>query len=234
VLTDDLLELQRIDTTLDQLDHRRVRLPQRDEATAAQAAVRELERRRAELSTRSEELVAAIEDLERDGATITTQKRRLEGQLKTVVSARQAEALTHELDALDRRRDELDDRELAHLEEQSTVAAELVEVEGQLPPTEQRLAVARTSLGEVESEIDADIARLRAERSALAGRFDADVLRRYEALRSRFGGVAVARLDGSRCGGCYLDLSTAERDRVRSTPAGEFADCPQCGRLLVP
>jgi predicted nucleic acid-binding Zn-ribbon protein len=46
--------------------------------------------------------------------------------------------------------------------------------------------------------------------------------------------VAVARLDGPRCTGCNLDLSTAEVDDVRSVGAGEFADCPNCGRLLVP
>jgi predicted nucleic acid-binding Zn-ribbon protein len=46
--------------------------------------------------------------------------------------------------------------------------------------------------------------------------------------------VAVARLEGTRCGGCHLDLSTSELDAVKAVGAGEFADCPQCGRLLVP
>jgi predicted nucleic acid-binding Zn-ribbon protein len=60
------------------------------------------------------------------------------------------------------------------------------------------------------------------------------MLERYERLRTRLGGIAVARLEGTRCGGCHLDLSTAERDEVRTVPEGQFADCPQCGRLLVP
>jgi predicted nucleic acid-binding Zn-ribbon protein len=46
--------------------------------------------------------------------------------------------------------------------------------------------------------------------------------------------VAVAKLDGSRCSGCHLDLSRSELDAVKHVGAGEFADCPQCGRLLVP
>ena len=65
-------------------------------------------------------------------------------------------------------------------------------------------------------------------------RLDAGLLSRYERLRERFGGVAVARLEGTRCGGCHLDLSTAEVAEVRAAGPGQFADCPQCGRLLAP
>jgi predicted nucleic acid-binding Zn-ribbon protein len=46
--------------------------------------------------------------------------------------------------------------------------------------------------------------------------------------------VAAAALNGSRCEGCHLDLSAAELDEVRAVArAGDVADCPQCGRLLV-
>jgi predicted nucleic acid-binding Zn-ribbon protein len=59
-------------------------------------------------------------------------------------------------------------------------------------------------------------------------------VQRYEQLRARHGGVAIARLEGSRCGGCHLDLSTAELNELRSLGSGELAECPNCGRLLVP
>ena len=65
-------------------------------------------------------------------------------------------------------------------------------------------------------------------------RLDDAAIARYDRLRARLGGVAVARLEGSRCGGCHLDLSAGELDQVRATGAGELADCPQCGRMLVP
>ena len=72
------------------------------------------------------------------------------------------------------------------------------------------------------------------ERGDAATRLDPGVLTEYERRRARFGGVAVAKLDGSRCGGCFLDLSTVELAAVRATPPGDYADCPQCGRMLVP
>jgi uncharacterized protein len=234
VLVDDLLELQRVDTTLDQLAYRRAHLPERDVAAGAESAVTVAERRRRELTTRNDELDAAVEGLEREGGVLTAQKSRLEAQMKTVIAPREAEALMHELETLAHRRDELDDRELAHLEEQSTIADELVTVDGQLPELRARLDDARGALAAAEAEVDGDVAELGAARSAVAARIDGGLQRRYEQLRARFGGVAIARLEGSRCGGCHLDLSTTELADVRAVPAGEMAECPQCGRLLVP
>jgi hypothetical protein len=233
-LTDDLLELQGIDTTLDQLSHRRSHLGERDTAAAADATLRRAEQRRGELAARVDELDAAINALESSGQTLTAQRGRLEGQLKTVIAPREAEALMHELATLAQRRDELDDEELAHLEEQSTIADELVALDGQLPELQSRAAEARDALATAEAVVDDELARLGEARSALVARIDTGLLGRYERLRARLGGVAVARLEGSRCGGCHLDLSTAELAEVRSAEPGEFADCPQCGRLLVP
>jgi len=56
---------------------------------------------------------------------------------------------------------------------------------------------------------------------------------RYERLRSKLGGVGVARLDGRQCTGCHLDLSPGELDLVRHAADDELVECPQCSRLLV-
>ena len=73
-----------------------------------------------------------------------------------------------------------------------------------------------------------------ATRADAVTRLDGGALADYERRRARLGGVAVAKLDGRRCGGCHLDLSTVELDAVKATPPGEYTDCPQCGRMLVP
>jgi uncharacterized protein len=234
VLIDDLLELQRVDTTLDQLAYRRGHLPERDEAAAVRAALAGADRRRGELSGRNDELDAAVEALEREGESLTARKSRLAAQLKTVIAPREAEALMHELETLAQRRDELDDRELAYLEEQSTIADELAGLDAQLPALRARAAGADAALTAAEGVVDGEVAELGAARSAVTDRIDGGLQRRYEQLRARFGGVAIARLEGSRCGGCHLDLSPTEVAEVRSVPAGEMAECPQCGRLLVP
>ncbi|MGB8857761.1 MAG: C4-type zinc ribbon domain-containing protein, partial [Ilumatobacteraceae bacterium] len=55
----------------------------------------------------------------------------------------------------------------------------------------------------------------------------------YERVRKQFGGVGVARLEGSHCSGCHMDLSPRELDIVKAVPADTLAECPQCGRIMV-
>ncbi len=133
------------------------------------------------------------------------------------------------------RRDELDDAELANLEEQSPVVDDLAEAhraEVELAAAAER---ATAELAAAEAAIDAaDAPSYTVQRSEAVTRLDGGPLADYERRRARLGGVAVARLDGRRCGGCHLDLSTVELDAVKATPPGEYTDCPQCGRMLVP
>jgi len=234
VLTDDLLELQRLGTLADQLGHRRRNLPERQASDAARAALEEHQRQRAASVGREQELEMAIDALERDGEQLTAQRARLEGQLKTVIAPREAEALMHELETIATRRDGLDDQELASLEEQSALAEAIAKLDAERPQMEATAAAAATALAVAEAEIDGELATVVPARVELVARLDRAMIDRYERLRARHGGVAVARLDGNRCGGCHLDLSTSEVEQVRSVGPGEFAECPNCGRLLVP
>ena len=234
MLSDDLIELQRLDTTADQLTNRRGRLPEREPAAAADAALAAARRRRAAIASRDGELTDAIAALEHDGEALTTQRSRLQAQLKTVIAPREAEALLHELETLGARRDELDDQELAHLEEQSALDDERAAIERDEPTLAADAEAAATDLRAAEAVIDAELTAVRDDRAALAGRLDAATLERYERLRQRMGGIAVARLQGMRCSGCNLDLSASELDQVKATAAGELTECPECGRLLAP
>jgi predicted nucleic acid-binding Zn-ribbon protein len=233
VLTDDLVELQRVDSTIDQLAYRRANLPERTAAETAEAELSRLRRQIAELIARQRELNEAIEIAERDGVELTRHRERLQGQLRTVTSPREAEALTHELDALAARRDELDDAELEMLEEQSRVVVDLAAAHRAEVDVATAAESAAGELAAAEATIDEQTAKLTVERGDAATRLDPGVLAEYERRRARHGGVAVARLDGRRCGGCYLDLSTVELANVQKTPPGEYADCPQCGRMLI-
>lgn len=229
-----MLALQRLDTSIDQAVYRHAHLAEREAAAVATKALADAERRRSAIDVRDAELDQAVAALERDAADGQQHRVRLEGQLRMVTSIRQAEALEHELAALAARRDELDDQELAHLEEQSTLSAERDALDAARPRLAAAAHEAAAALGAAEGAVDAELASQRAERDVVAGRLDPSVLDQYDRLRARFGGVAVGALDGTRCSGCHLDLSAAELEAVRATPAGELADCPECGRLLVP
>ena len=161
----------------------------------------------------------------------TAQRSRLEAQLRTVVAPREAEALMHELETIapavtsSTTRSWPTSRSSRSWPTRCRLDAELPELEAS--------AAAAAALP-AEASITEELATLAAGRAELVARLDSTLLQRYERLRERLGGVAVARLEGARCGGCHLDLSTSELGEVKAVGPGEFAECPQCGRLLVP
>lgn len=228
-----LLALQRIDTSLDAIANRRARLPESTALAAASAALQAHRAAIAAAQQRAADAQAVIDGTEHDSEALTAKRTRLEGQLKTVIAPREAEALMHEIATINAQRSDLDDRELEALEQQAAAeeeAASLAAGESALVDAE---AEATAALDAVVATLDGEQSDLRARRVEAAAAFDAGELQQYDSMRKRHDGVAIAVLDGLRCTGCHLDLSRAEVDQLKALPAGEVADCPQCGRWLA-
>ena len=109
---DELLAVQELDAAIDQIPHRRQRLPERSVALDAAAEVARLEAQREAAVARAETATKRIDELETVGAARATKKARLEQQLKTVFAPREAEALMREIARIDEERSTADDEEL--------------------------------------------------------------------------------------------------------------------------
>jgi predicted nucleic acid-binding Zn-ribbon protein len=228
-----VLELQAVDTEADQLTLQRARHPLRDALAAASGELAAWESRRSALRGRLDELSAAIERAEEQGAELTSHKTRLEAQLKTVIAPREAEALMHEIATIDEQRDALDLQELEALEEQSLRDDELSEHlsgEAAIRDTARRTD---EELSAAVAEIDRELVVLDERRDGLRSGLGDVMLATYDRKRAALG-VAAATLVGRQCQGCHLDLSAAEVDTVKDEAAATgVTDCPQCGRLLI-
>jgi uncharacterized protein len=233
-MTAPLLELQAADTMADQLRHRRGNLPEREQLQAAKNDLIRWDQSLQTVRRRLDELNAEIEQAEQRSHAIDTKKSRLQAQLKTVIAPREAEALQSEIAVLDRERRELDDAELAALEEQSRLDDDLQGLLAQEEPLREAFLAADAVLSSSQADIDGELDRIARRLQGLRDAVDAKLLKQYDRLRQHHV-VAAAGLSGSRCDGCHLDLSAAELDEVRGTAAkaGGIAECPHCGRLLV-
>lgn len=229
----DFLALQDIDTALDVITHKRPRLPEVVAHQQAKASLTELQSHVAAAQQRVELAQAAIEAAEHASADLTKKRARLEAQLKTVIAPREAEALMHEIATINGHRGELDDQELAALDAQAEGEAALAELSDALPVQEAVVAAAAAELESVLAAVDAEVDQLRQRRATVVQDLGAESNALYERVRKQFGGVGVARLEGSHCSGCHMDLSPRELDVVKAVPADTLAECPQCGRIIV-
>lgn len=230
-----LLGVQELDRRLDRLAHDRTTLPeltsiaeidQRLAALDAEAA--EVEARRHELGReqkRHEDEVALIED------RIAKEDAKLYSG--SVTALKELQALQDEIAALNARRSTVEDQVLEVMEAIEPVDAELAAIAGRREALTTERAGFEQTVEVRRSELDAEAESVRAERLDQVARLDTDLIDEYERLRARPGQVGVARLVGTTCHGCHLDLSAVEVDRLKKLPAGDLVHCDECGCILV-
>ena len=228
-----LLSVQKLDTRLDQIEHRRVGLPEsaraaelgkradglRDDVVLLQTKVSDLDR---QVSRAENDVQAVRSRSERD-------RRRLEsGQ----GSAKDMVGLQHELESLARRQADLEDTELEVMEARETEAALLVTATTQHEAVLAELAQVQARRDELLAELEAERVSVQAGRDRLVADVPAPLLAIYERLRGRLGTAATVVSEG-RCEGCRMALPPSDLDAVRSAPPEQVVRCPECERILV-
>jgi uncharacterized protein len=229
-----LLDLQAIDTALAQLAHRRAHLPELAEVADLERQLSAMEDQRLRAKAEVDDLDRDIARMERDVEQVRSRKDRDTARLTAGTgTAKELEALQHEVESLTRRQLELEDSELELMERREEAQAKLDEIEA-------KLASLRSHREEVEARRDAAMDGITAEEAArararqpLVAQLPADLLALYGWIRDDSGGIGAAPLRAGRCGGCRLELAGSERARVKSAAPDEVVRCDDCRRIMV-
>ena len=230
-----LLDVQALDTRLDQLAHRRSHLPEH-------AVIADLERRQVALR---DELVAAETEqgdlareqakAEQDVDQVRTRAARDQQRLDAgqVSSPKELESLQHELATLARRQGALEDVVLEVMERAEAVAGRVAALTGDRTEIEQQLAAAISTRDASTGEIDAEVEATRSERAQTVDGLDAGLVELYEKVRAQQGGTGAAPLQQRRCMGCRLEINPTDLQRFRTAEEDEVLRCEECRRILV-
>ncbi|HWE57619.1 MAG TPA: C4-type zinc ribbon domain-containing protein [Acidimicrobiales bacterium] len=232
----DLLALQDIDLSIDQLKHRRDHLPEGetkaglDRLHADQSAELAMtEASLEEVSGRQAHAEAELAGTETRAGQIN--QRMFGGQ---VIAPRDLQAMQAELDHLKTRSSAMEDTVIELMEERQPIEEKVAELSRSVADVTARRDQAAAALADAQAVVTGQLGDVEAERERALAAIPAPLLATYERLRGRLGGVGVARLVGNHCDGCHLTLSAVELEQVRHLPDGEVYTCEQCGRILVP
>ncbi|MHB1533639.1 MAG: zinc ribbon domain-containing protein [Acidimicrobiales bacterium] len=232
---DALLAVQDLDIRIGQARHRRATLPERSELAAMDADRERLTVQGAGARSARDEIVARQSAMENELGAAEQRSKQVSRRMYSgeISAARELQAMAADVESLDARASDLEDRILALLEEREPLDAAADALEEELTALGERHQAVTAALGVAEAAIDEELADLIAERTRAAAGIPADLMEAYERIRSRQSGVGAARLVGSRCDGCHLSLPATEVDRIRHLPADALVTCDQCGRILV-
>ncbi|QBF45700.1 zinc ribbon domain-containing protein [Janibacter limosus] len=229
-----LLDLQALDTRLQQIDHARTRVPQIAAVQEAGSRLQQVSDDVVRVETGLSDIRREVDRAEADVQQVRDRTARNTSRLESGQgSAKDLQALQHELESLARRQAELEDVEIEVMERQESVETRLGEL------TSQRAEV-QAEVDRLTAERDAAVAELDAERievarprDEIAASIDDALLALYERIREHSGGLAAAELKHGRCGGCRLELNPTDLAAIDKTASNEVVRCEECSRILV-
>ena len=228
-----LYELQKVDTAIEQGKVALEKLPERSQLQSAIADLAGIRRRRAEMRAQQQAMETELTAIEKASASIDTHHAKLERQMKTIIAAREAEALQHEMQTLENQRNELDDRGLLLLETSAATDDELRQLAQAETDAASSESVASLALTSAADSKTAEISVLQEQRLVLVVTINETDMATYNRLCASYKGIAVAVIQHGVCGGCHMDISVSELDMIKRLPADQAAECPNCNRLLV-
>lgn len=148
-------------------------------------------------------------------------------------TAKDLQALQHELASLARRQAELEDLELEVMERAEALDGDLTRLREQRAELDDSLATVGAARDAALAALDAEAADVAARRTALAPTVGAELLALYTKVRASSGGIGAAELKQRRCGGCQLEMNHVDLARFRGAAADEVLRCEECRCILV-
>ena len=177
--------------------------------------------------------LAAQKTLRQEMDILDSNKKRAEQRLYSgnVKNPKELSDLQHKIDSLGRRRTVLEDDMLELMIAVDEAEEEQQAADAHLAETEADWKADQADLEKEKHTLALRLHKLGQERKAKTPLIEAALLKKYNSIIARKGGLAVARLRGDQCSGCRLNVSSQVMKRVNE---GEIVECHSCGRLLAP
>jgi predicted nucleic acid-binding Zn-ribbon protein len=226
---DQLLALQGVDSGIQALEAALALAPKQlaeadEERQGVEAQVAEAKGRVDAILAKRRELEGTIESI---GQTIL----KYETQKTSVKTNEEFHAINHQIAHEKDRRSGLEDEVLASFDEEEVARQKSGQIEAKLAEAIKRTDARKEELQKRTAADEARLAELREHRGKVAPGLEARVLSRYESLRAKKGGVAVAGVLGGTCGGCHSSLPPQLVNEVKKRD--RMHHCEFCGRFLV-
>jgi len=229
-----LLDLQAVDTRLDQVAHAKATLPLLTELAALEQRGRAVDTELVNARTALGDVQREVDKAEADVQLVRERAARDQSRLDSGTgSAKDLQALQHEVASLARRQSALEDVELEVMERAEALGAQVTALEATRAELTTQLAAATAARDAAVGDLDAEGAQVAGRRDGLLAGVGDDLVALYEKVRRNSGGTGAAELKQRRCGGCRLELNPQEMNRITAAPADEVLRCEECSRILV-
>jgi predicted nucleic acid-binding Zn-ribbon protein len=225
-----MYELQRVDLTWIKVARRLQQLQELlGESEELRAARQQVAKTQAELHAwNARQKNAELEDKSLAEKIKATEARLMSGEVR---NPKELEALQQNLEALRRQREMVAEEGVKAMSQVETLTEQLANEQAALASLEQGWNGNQTELREEETKLKHNGLLLKRKREQLVAGMNESLRDRYETMRKRKAGIAIASVQNGTCGACHVTLPVGVVNSLRS--ATSLVVCPSCGRYLV-
>ena len=154
----------------------------------------------------------------------------VEGRLPDIQTQKEYVAVLKEIDAAKKSNRDLEDQLQGKQQEIASLEEEQREKQQDLDAIEEQSAARGAELNKLLEESEATLAKRNATRETVAAELPKSLLRKYQALFKRRGGMALALARNGACLGCNMQLPPQQFNKLLQV--SELQTCPHCNRIL--
>ena len=175
-----------------------------------------------------------LKDRELELKTIDAKRADSEKKLYSgaIMSAKEVSGLEHQISHLKNQQNELDELVLGLYESVESLREQSKSEQIRVEELEQQVREAIAKEAIEKTRLQRELQQLAPQRESAAAEIrDKHLLTRYESIRKKTGGAAVARIMEHKCEGCHVAVTAFTIRNVFEGSGIEY--CENCGRILV-
>lgn len=224
-----LKELQKVDDRIHELNRQKVEKPR--ELEDLQKKFEETTRRRDAINDKISHLRTQESRLARETEEENERLRKSKDKLMSTGNEREYNAVTREIDSIERMSQPREDERVTVLDELKNQNALLEEVEVEYADLKARVDSRLDGMKAELAEIEKSLADLEKERAACSAGIPTPIFQRYEFIRERLDHPVIVSLSDGVCPSCHIAVPPQTyNDLLRG---GQILSCPNCQRLIV-
>jgi hypothetical protein len=154
-----------------------------------------------------------------------------ESAMKESKSSELLQATTKEIDQLKKIEDGLELKERSLEKDNETLMSKIAELHHRRKVLEECLESSSNMKSKSDREIETAVREIEEQKKPIQSQIQPRYLSLYQRIAGSRGGIAVARVRGSSCGGCNMVLPAQFVNELPRSSGIE--QCPNCKRILV-
>ncbi len=223
-----LIELQRLDLRIMEINEQRRKIPER--LHAVEAPLREAKQLLQDTNSSIDALVKERRAHEKDVEAQDAHTDKMRARLSELKTNKEYQAHLFELQMANKKKSEIEDKVLACMEKIEQLQRTVTEAQDKVRSAEQAFAQEKRVLDELDQKLSGELAVLEAQQRDRSAQVERTLLARYTKLKASRKDQPLAAIKGGMCSGCRLQIPPQLIAEVKRSQ--DLHTCPYCHRML--